>query len=286
MLERTLGELEPLDPSFVSVTYRGGRESRQRTFDLVTEIQRTGQLTAMAHLICVGHRRDEMRDLLKNYADAGVVNVMALGGDLPDERAAAASEFTLRDRARGARPRGGRVLRRRRRPPRRATRDRRDRASDRRHLAEKLAARRLRRHPVLLRGRRVGPPRARAGRTRRRKAGLAGHHAGDDAHAAWRAWPTMGARVPDCARRRASKRPTRAGGAPAVRAEGVAPRPTLRGAARGRRARVCTSTRSIARRPRERSITRSSTEAAIGPFVPKRALRTGRRMAPWLRRSR
>ena len=53
----TLKELEPLEPFFVSVTYRGGRESRQRTFDLVTQIQQGGTITAMAHLICVGHSR-------------------------------------------------------------------------------------------------------------------------------------------------------------------------------------------------------------------------------------
>ncbi|HEY5267180.1 MAG TPA: methylenetetrahydrofolate reductase [Acidimicrobiales bacterium] len=139
VLERTLGELEPLETSFVSVTYRGGRESRQRTFDLVTRIQHEGHLTAMAHLICVGHRRDEMRDLLKNYADAGVVNVMALGGDLPDDPFLVASEFTyaleLVELARevgpfcvgvGAHPQGH---------PRSK-----DVASDRLHLAKKLEA--------------------------------------------------------------------------------------------------------------------------------------------------
>jgi methylenetetrahydrofolate reductase (NADPH) len=93
VLEQTLSDLRVLDPSFVSVTYRGGRESRQRTFDLVTRIQRSGELTAMAHLICVGHRRDEMRDLLKNYLDAGVVNVMALGGDLPEDDDGTSSDF-------------------------------------------------------------------------------------------------------------------------------------------------------------------------------------------------
>jgi len=93
-LEKTLSELAPLHPSFVSVTYRGGRESRQRTFDLVTRIQRGGSMTAMAHLICVGHSRAEMRDILKNYLDAGVVNVMALGGDIPDDPALVASEFS------------------------------------------------------------------------------------------------------------------------------------------------------------------------------------------------
>ena len=93
VLGRTLEDLGPLRPSFVSVTYRGGRASRQRTFDLVTQIQRGGHLTAMAHLICVGHTRAEMRDILKNYVDAGVQNVMALGGDIPDDPALVASEF-------------------------------------------------------------------------------------------------------------------------------------------------------------------------------------------------
>jgi len=93
VLERTLADLEPLHPSFVSVTYRGGRESRQRTFDLVTQIQRGGGLTAMAHLICVGHSRAEIRDILKNYLDAGVLNVMALGGDIPKDPKLVASEF-------------------------------------------------------------------------------------------------------------------------------------------------------------------------------------------------
>jgi methylenetetrahydrofolate reductase (NADPH) len=93
VLTTTLADLEPLHPSFVSVTYRGGRESRQRTFDLVTQIQRTGRFGAMAHLICVGHSRNEMREILSNYADAGVENVMALGGDIPDDPQLVASEF-------------------------------------------------------------------------------------------------------------------------------------------------------------------------------------------------
>jgi methylenetetrahydrofolate reductase (NADPH) len=139
VLERTLSDLRALDPSFVSVTYRGGRESRQRTFDLVTRIQRAGELTAMAHLICVGHRRDEMRDLLKNYLDAGVVNVMALGGDLPEGDDGTSSDFRhaieLVELARevgefcvgvGAHPQGH---------PRSTSR-----SEDRRHLARKLEA--------------------------------------------------------------------------------------------------------------------------------------------------
>jgi methylenetetrahydrofolate reductase (NADPH) len=92
-LAASLEDIQPLQPSFVSVTYRGGRESRQRTFDLVTQIERDGYVTAMAHVICVGHTRAEMRDLLKRYAEAGVQNIMALGGDVPDDPSAAHSEF-------------------------------------------------------------------------------------------------------------------------------------------------------------------------------------------------
>ncbi len=93
VLAASLEDIQPLQPSFVSVTYRGGRESRQRTYDLVNQIERDGYVTAMAHVICVGHTRAEMRDLLKNYSDAGVQNIMALGGDRPDDVFGAASEF-------------------------------------------------------------------------------------------------------------------------------------------------------------------------------------------------
>ena len=48
----------------------------------------------MAHLICVGHTKNEMREILGNYKSAGVENVMALGGDIPDDTALVASEFT------------------------------------------------------------------------------------------------------------------------------------------------------------------------------------------------
>jgi methylenetetrahydrofolate reductase (NADPH) len=93
VLAGTLRELEPLKPSFVSVTYRGGIESRQRTFDLVREIQSEGQLTAMAHLICVGHQEAELRDILTNYLHHGVQNLMALGGDAPEDPSAFRGDF-------------------------------------------------------------------------------------------------------------------------------------------------------------------------------------------------
>jgi len=86
-LTQTLRELEPLRPSFVSVTYRGGRASRQRTYDLVTGMLHTTTLNPMAHLICVAHTRLELADILVDYRKAGVHNLMALGGDPPADPA-------------------------------------------------------------------------------------------------------------------------------------------------------------------------------------------------------
>jgi len=92
-LVRTLRELEPLAPSFVSVTYRGGRESRQRTHDLVAGMLRTTTLTPMAHLICVAHTRLELAEILVSFRKAGVENLMALGGDPPTDPLAGEGEL-------------------------------------------------------------------------------------------------------------------------------------------------------------------------------------------------
>jgi methylenetetrahydrofolate reductase (NADPH) len=93
VLVRTLRDLEPLAPSFVSVTYRGGRESRQRTYDLVTGILRTTVLTPMAHLVCVAHTRLELAEILVSLRRAGIENLMALGGDPPTDPGAGPGEL-------------------------------------------------------------------------------------------------------------------------------------------------------------------------------------------------
>jgi methylenetetrahydrofolate reductase (NADPH) len=92
-LVQTLLDLQPLHPSFVSVTYRGGRSSRQRTHDLVVGMLRTTTLNPMAHLICVAHTRLELAEILVEFRKAGVENLMALGGDPPTDPEAAEGEL-------------------------------------------------------------------------------------------------------------------------------------------------------------------------------------------------
>jgi len=82
-LEKTIGELEVLHPSFVSVTYGAGGSTRDRTRDIVIHIERDTGITAMAHLTCAAHTRDELVSLLREYRDAGITNILALAGDPP-----------------------------------------------------------------------------------------------------------------------------------------------------------------------------------------------------------
>ncbi len=93
-LGRAIGELEPLAPSFVSVTYGAGGSTRQRTHAVVSWMRKETTLTPMAHLTCQGHVRAEIRDILNDYAVDGVENILALGGDVPTDGEPAPSDYT------------------------------------------------------------------------------------------------------------------------------------------------------------------------------------------------
>ncbi len=84
VLWQSISELEPLRPTFVSVTYGAGGTTREGTIRVTSRIARETSLTPMAHLTCVGHTADELRGILSSYAEGGVHNVMVLRGDPPD----------------------------------------------------------------------------------------------------------------------------------------------------------------------------------------------------------
>jgi methylenetetrahydrofolate reductase (NADPH) len=86
-LGRTIAELEPLRPSFVSVTYGAGGSTREHTRDTVLWAQKETSIPSMAHLTCVGHTRAEIADVIGTYVDAGIENVLALAGDAPKDPA-------------------------------------------------------------------------------------------------------------------------------------------------------------------------------------------------------
>jgi methylenetetrahydrofolate reductase (NADPH) len=93
-LGRTVAALEPLEPSFVSVTYGAGGSDRHRTGDVVNWMLRETAIHPMAHLTCRGHTRDEVASLLVEYRRIGVENILALGGDPPADGRPEAGDYT------------------------------------------------------------------------------------------------------------------------------------------------------------------------------------------------
>ena len=80
-----IDELEQLDPTVVSVTYGAGGSTRERTREVVIDLEKNTSLTPMPHLTCVAHTRDELEELVTQYREAGLEHVLALHGDLPKD---------------------------------------------------------------------------------------------------------------------------------------------------------------------------------------------------------
>jgi methylenetetrahydrofolate reductase (NADPH) len=85
-LMNTVADLnEVWKPDFVSVTYGAGGGTRERTVDVVTNIQSRLCIRTMAHLTCVGATREETAAVAQRLADSGIRNILALRGDAPKE---------------------------------------------------------------------------------------------------------------------------------------------------------------------------------------------------------
>ena len=80
-LWRTIDDLAPLEPTFVSVTYGAGGTSQDRTVRITERIAREAPMPPVGHLTLVGQSRGEIETVLKQYVAAGVRHVLALRGD-------------------------------------------------------------------------------------------------------------------------------------------------------------------------------------------------------------
>jgi methylenetetrahydrofolate reductase (NADPH) len=93
-LYETVRELKLLNPDFVSVTWGAGGSTRRKTVEIVVKIQQEIGLTAMAHLSCIGSTPEQLGETLERLQAGGIENVLALGGDRPEDYVPPEGAFT------------------------------------------------------------------------------------------------------------------------------------------------------------------------------------------------
>ncbi len=85
--------LEPLDPTFISVTYGAGGSTRENTHNLVKEIKKKTNLKPAAHLTCIGSTQAEIEKIAEDYWEAGIRDIVALRGDKPKQKKPFSNDF-------------------------------------------------------------------------------------------------------------------------------------------------------------------------------------------------
>ncbi len=82
-LRKTMDELAPLGPEFVSVTYGAGGTTGALTLQTAKGIHTSYGLEVAAHLTCVDASRDQILATANRLSEAGVRQILALRGDPP-----------------------------------------------------------------------------------------------------------------------------------------------------------------------------------------------------------
>ena len=89
----TARRLAEYKPDFFSCTYGAGGSTRDRTLNTVLQLDGEVKVPTAPHLSCVGDSKQELRELLNLYKNAGIKRIVALRGDLPSGMGMASGEL-------------------------------------------------------------------------------------------------------------------------------------------------------------------------------------------------
>lgn len=78
-----LNQMAQLHPAFISVTYGAGGSRSKKTIDIASYIQNNLHIPALAHMTCVGSKKEELLAVYGELKKANVTKVLALRGDRP-----------------------------------------------------------------------------------------------------------------------------------------------------------------------------------------------------------
>lgn len=79
-------EIAKLHPSFMSVTYGAGGGTSRYTLDIAKNIKARYNVPTLAHLTCVSSTKETVRNMIGSIKEAGIQNIMALRGDIPEDK--------------------------------------------------------------------------------------------------------------------------------------------------------------------------------------------------------
>lgn len=81
----TLDHLKDLSPDYISVTYGAGGKAKDRTVEIAAKIKKDYRVESMAHFTCISSTKQQVADGLAAISDAGIENILALRGDIPED---------------------------------------------------------------------------------------------------------------------------------------------------------------------------------------------------------
>lgn len=79
----TLDSLSELNPDFISVTYGAGGSRSKKTVEIASYIENELHIGALAHMTCVGNKKEDIDKVCEELAGANITHVLALRGDRP-----------------------------------------------------------------------------------------------------------------------------------------------------------------------------------------------------------